>query len=95
MGVGGDLRRGGFSGADGPSRLVSDHQAGGFFGRDFIEGAQALAAQHVIGEPGFALFEDFSDADDRDESGLEGGFQLEVDSVVGFAKMLAAFGVSR
>ena len=53
-----------------------------------------MAAQNVIGEIGFAFFEDFSDANDGYESGFESGFQLKVDGVVGLAEILAAFGVS-
>ena len=71
VGVGGHLRRCGFSGADRPDWFVGDHQADGFFRRDFVEGAETLAAQHVVGEPGFAFFENFSYADDGDESGFE------------------------
>src|ERR1700690_2515702 len=94
MCVGGDLRGSGLSGADAPSRFVGAPQADRFLGRDLVEGAETLAAQYVIGEPGFALFEDFSYADDRDESGFEGGLQLEIDRVIGFAEVLAALGVS-
>ena len=94
VGVGGHLRGCGFPGADGPDRLVGDHQVGGFLGRDFVEGAETLAAQDVVGEFGFAFFEDFSHADDGDESGFEGGLELEVDGVIGLAEVLAAFGVS-
>ena len=59
-----------------------------------MKGAETLAAQDVVGESGFAFFEDFSDADDGDESGFEGGLELEVDGVIGLAEVLAAFGVS-
>src|ERR1035441_1378745 len=94
MGVGGHLRSCGFSGADGPYWFVGYHQVDGFFGRDFVEGAEALAAQHVVGEVGFAFFEDFSYADNGDESGFDGGLELEVDGVVGLAEVLASFRVS-
>src|SRR6266404_1141176 len=73
VGVGGHLRGCGFSGADGPDWFVGDHQADGFFRRDFVEGAETLAAKDVVGEAGFAFFEDFSDADYGDESGFNGG----------------------
>ena len=91
--VGSHLRGCGLSGADGPDRLVGDYQADGFLGRDFVKGAETLAAQHVVGEAGFAFFEDFSHADDGDESGFDGGLELEVDGVIGLAEVLAAFGV--
>ena len=55
-----------FSGSDGPDGLVRNDQFRGFLGRDFVESAQALAAKNVIREAGFALFEHFADADDRD-----------------------------
>ena len=81
------------SGADGPDRLVGDNQAGGLFRRDFVKGAETLAAQDIVGESGFAFFEDFSNADDGNESGFEGGFKFEVDGVIGFAEVLAPFAV--
>ena len=59
-----------------------------------MEGAQTLAAQDVVGQSGFALFEYFADADDRRESGFERRLQLQVHGVVGFAEVLAALGVS-
>jgi len=40
VGVGGHLRGCGLAGADGPDRLVGDYQAGRFFGRNFVEGAE-------------------------------------------------------
>ena len=43
---------------------------------------------------GFALFEFFADADDGDERVGEGGFELEVDGVVGLVEVLAALGVA-
>ena len=94
VGFGGQLRSGGLSGSDGPDGFVGYDQLFGLLGGDFVEGAGALAAEDVFGEIGFALFEDFSDADDGGEAGFEGGFQAEVYGVVGFAEVLAALGVS-
>src|SRR5208282_2425419 len=94
VGVGGHLRGCGLSGADGPDRFIGDDQAGRFFGGDFVERAETLAAQDVVGESGFAFFENFAHADDGDESGFEGGLELEVYGVVGLAEVLAAFGMS-
>ena len=84
----------GFAGANGPDRFVGDHHVRGLLGGNLVEGAQALAAQHVVGESGFALFEHFADADDGDESRFERGLEFEIDGVVGLAEILAAFGVS-
>src|SRR5208282_3123467 len=92
--VGGHLRSCSLSGADGPDRLVGDYQADGFLGRNFVKGAETLAPQHVVREAGFAFFEDFSHADNGDESSFDGGLELEVDGVIGLAEVLAAFGVS-
>jgi len=78
VGVGGHLRRCGLPGANGPDRLVGDHEAGGFLGRNFIEGAETLAAQNVVGETGFTFFEDLSDADDGNESGFEADLSLRL-----------------
>src|ERR1035437_8180720 len=91
--AGGHLRGCGLSGADGPDRVVGDYQADGFLGRDLVKGAEALTAQHIVGEAGFTIFEDFSHANDEDESGFDGGLELEVDGVIGLAEVLAAFGV--
>ena len=59
-----------------------------------MKGAQALAAQNVFGQIGFAFFQDFADTDDGHESRFQRGFQLEIDGVVGFAEVLAAFGMA-
>ena len=56
--------------------------------------ADALAAQHVVGESGFAFFQNFSHAADGRESGFQRGFQAQVDGVVGFAEVLPALGVA-
>src|SRR5580704_2936713 len=64
VGVGGQLRSRSFPGADGPDRLVGNYHVGGFLGGNFIEGAETLAAQYVVGESGFAFFEDLAHAND-------------------------------
>ena len=54
----------------------------------------ALAAQNIFGEAGFALFQNFADADDGSQAGFQRGLELQVDGVVGFAEILAALGVA-
>ena len=94
MGVPGQLRSGGFSGADGPDRLVSDDQVSRFLGRNFVERAETLASQNVVGQSGFAFFEDLAHADDGDESAFKSRFELEIDGVIGLAEVLAPLGVA-
>ena len=65
MGVGSELRRGSLSCPNRPHRFVGDHQFRRFLAGDGVKGTQALAAQHVLGEIGFAFFQYFADADDR------------------------------
>jgi hypothetical protein len=94
VGLGGELWRGSFAGSDGPDWFVGDDKFASFFRRDSVEGAQALAAKHVFGQPSFSFFKYFSDANDGREAGFERGFQFEIYDVIGFAEILAAFGMS-
>ncbi len=92
--VGGDLRRGGAAGADGPDGLVGEDDRIGQSVLDAFEGDGCLELEDFGGEVGLALFEMFSDADDGDESMSEGCFELEIDGGVGLVEVLAAFGVA-
>jgi hypothetical protein len=94
VGLAGELGRRRFAGADRPHRLVRDDQPGSFLGRDFVEGAVALAAENIFGEAGFAFLQNFADADDWCQSGFEHGFQAKVDGVIGFGEILAALGMA-
>ena len=92
--VDGHLGRGGFAGADGPDGLVGDDDGCGGFGGDAGEGAGDLRLEHLFGFAGFALGENFADADDGNDAVLERGVQLLVDDFVGLGEVLAALGVA-
>ena len=53
-----------------------------------------LAAENVFGQAGLALLQNFADADDGNQAGVERGQQLAIDRVVGLAEVLAALGVA-
>jgi hypothetical protein len=59
-----------------------------------MEGPHTLAAEHVVGEPGLALLQNFAHAADRDQASFQRGFQAQVDGIVSLAKILAALGVA-
>ena len=94
VGLVGDLGGGSAAGADGPYGLVGEDDGRGVGGVDAFEGDGGLEFEHVAGEPGFALFEFFADADDGDEGMMKSGFELEVDGGVSLGEVLAALGVS-
>ena len=94
MRVGGHLGRGGFAGADGPDWLISDDNGRGGFRGDAGEGTGDLGLENGLGLAGFALGEDFANADDRNNVVLERGVELLVDDFVGLGKVLAALGVA-
>jgi hypothetical protein len=95
VGFDGHFGRGGFAGADGPDGLVGDDDASERqLRRDAGEGAGELGEQHGGGLAGFALGEDFADADDGDDAVLERGVELLVDDFVGLVEVLAALGVA-
>src|SRR5262249_55227758 len=76
--------------ANRPDRFISDDQFGGFPGRDRVEGAYALAAQHVLSSASLALFQNFTYATNWREPGFQSAFQPQVHSVVGLAEILPA-----
>ena len=61
---------------------------------DAGEGAAKLRAEHGGGVVGFALGEDFSDADDGNDAMLEGSVEFLINDMVGFVEVLATFGVT-
>src|SRR5579864_2733878 len=67
------FRRSCFPGADGPDGLVSDDDRNRLAAGDFPEGDAALTAQYVFREPGFALSDYLANADDWDQSAVQGG----------------------
>ena len=66
--VDGHLGCGGFAGADGPDRLIGDDDGHGGFRGAASEGAGDLGLEDGFCLAGFALGEDFADADDGPES---------------------------
>ena len=56
--------------------------------------AGALAAQHVLGQPGLALLQHLADADDGRETVLQRGLELAVHGVVGLVEVLPPLGVA-
>ena len=84
----------GFAGADCPNGLVGDDDLSHIGGGDSFEGLADLAIDHVGGLVAFAFLECFTDADDGDETGGDGGGGTLVDGFIRFAEVLAAFGVS-
>ena len=87
--VGGGRRQ---AGADGPDRLIGDHQIGG--GHAVRQRAVELAAEHVERLAGLALGAGLADADDRDEAGAPGGLRLGAHLGVGFLVQGAALGMA-
>jgi len=59
-----------------------------------VEGADALAPQHVVRESSLPLFQHFAHAADRREPGFQRGLKTQVHGVIGFAEILAALGVA-
>ncbi len=92
--VGGHLGRGGFAGADGPDGLIGNDDGRGHFGGDAGERSGDLGLENLFGFAGFALGEDFADADDGNQAVLERGVELLVDDFVGLGEVLAALGVA-
>ena len=95
MRVGGDFRRGGLAGADGPDRLVGDH--------DFGELLRASSRrcrfwnwldQHGFGLAALALFQALAHADDRRQPEFERGLRALEHGLVGLAEVLPAFAVA-
>ena len=60
---------GGAAGADGPDRLVGDHQAGDLVPAQAGQRAADLALDDLGGAAGLALLQDLADADDRLHAG--------------------------
>src|SRR5690242_3549281 len=82
------------TGADGPDRLVRDHDRLGLLGRDVLETAVDLGerVRDVVARlPDVQLL---ADAQDRGQAMLESGLDLGVDDLVGLVVVLPALGVA-
>ena len=75
----GVLRGGRQAGADGPDRLVGDHDRRCLVGRDVGEAAVELAEGDLLLDARLALLLDLTDAHDRHQPVLVGGLHLGVD----------------
>src|SRR6187399_1934912 len=82
------FRRGGFTRTDRPNRLVSDNDTFRVCDCQTIQPFDYLAFYHVRRAPRFPLIESFTDAYDRDQTGLDCRFRLCVHARVGLAVML-------
>jgi len=77
--------RGDLAGADGPDRLVGDHDLAHLLGRKPGQRAVELAADHFGGLARLALLQQLPDADDRRQPGCQGRVNLLVDLLVRLA----------
>src|SRR5260370_26289050 len=94
MSVCSKLRRRSLSGADGPHRLVRHRQRVRLRARDLAKSNTALPAQNALRQSAFALGQHLADADDRLEPSSQRSPQLAVNRLIGFAEILAAFGMA-
>ena len=89
------LRRGVAAGADGPDRLVGDHQVGHLLGREAVEAGLHLPIEDLERLFAFALLERLADADDRARArAWMAASGLAVDDLVGVAEHPAPLGVA-
>ena len=89
-----NLGGGGFTGTDGPDRLVGDHGIGqridAAVGNDFMQ----LALDHGLGFTFFKLLQGFTDAQHRHQTGLLHGGKLGGHHGIAFTVQGAAFAVA-
>ena len=82
--------------ADGPDRLVRDHEAGSAKGSRVVAGQRArqLGADHVDGAACLTLVQQLAHAEDGAEAGVHRPPQLAADEGVGLAGVAPALGVA-
>ncbi len=88
------LGSGGFAGANGPDGFVGDDDRCGGLGVMPAKAPVTCVLSTCFGLAGFALGQNFADADDGNDAVLERGVQLLVDDLIGLGKVLAALGVA-
>src|SRR5713226_3696545 len=94
MGFGGNFRGRGAARADGPNGFVSNQNTGELLRCQRAGATVELAAEHLFGEAGVAIFLCFTYANNRSEAAGQGHQGFLGDIVIGLAKKLAALGVA-
>src|SRR3954469_18024093 len=94
MGIGGDLRRSGLTGADSPDWLIGNRDLGKLLFGETSDSSGELPHKHVSGFSVFMLFQFFSHADNRLKSGFQRSLGFLENVRVRFTEMLAALAVT-